>query len=219
MSPRTKQAIILAINSNKNYICLTNVSLDSMTDRKKEVLISSQNVLKEKGYAATSVRDIAKALDMEPASLYSHFESKEDILKITCFEMADKFELAVKEVNDIYFNAEEKLRMAIKFHVEILTQNLDAAIIFIRDWRNLSPDSLQKFIAKRNIYEEGFREIVQTGIDEGVFNDTDKKFAALTILSSVNWIVEWYKEDGNLNPDQIAEKLSNFILTGLKKGA
>ena len=188
-----------------------------MTKRKKEILALSQSVLKEKGYAATSVRDIAKALDMEPASLYSHFKSKEDILKITCFEMADKFELAVKEVNDIYFNAEEKLRMAIKLHVEILTQNLDSALIFIRDWRNLTGTSLTQFTAKRNVYEEGFREIVQTGIDEGIFNETDKKFAALTILSSVNWIVEWYKPDGNLNAEQIAHKLSNFILSGLKK--
>ena len=188
-----------------------------MTKRKKEILSLSQSVLKEKGYAATSVRDIAKALDMEPASLYSHFKSKEDILKITCFEMADKFELAVKEVNDIYFNAEEKLRMAIKLHVEILTSHLDSALIFIRDWRNLTGESLDQFIAKRNVYEAGFREIVQTGIDEGVFKETDKKFAALTILSSVNWIVEWYKPNGTLNPEQIAEKLSAFILSGLEK--
>jgi hypothetical protein len=80
----------------------------------------------------------------------------------------------------------------------------------------LTGTSLEKFIANRNSYEAGFREIVQTGIDEGVFNETDKKFAALTILSSVNWIVEWYKPDGNLNAEQIAEKLSDFILSGLK---
>ncbi|MGB0850684.1 MAG: TetR/AcrR family transcriptional regulator [Bacteroidia bacterium] len=188
-----------------------------MTKRKKEILLLAQNVLKEKGYAATSVRDIAKALDMEPASLYSHFKNKEDILKLTCFEMADRFELAVKEVNDIYFNAEEKLRMAIQFHVELLTNNLDSAIIFIRDWRNLTDKTLEEFVAKRNVYEEGFREIVQTGIDEGIFNETDKKFAALTILSSVNWIVEWYKPDGKLSAKEIADKLSDFILTGLKK--
>jgi hypothetical protein len=131
--------------------------------------------------------------------------------------MADKFELAIKEVNDIYFNAEEKLRMGIKLHVEILTQNLDSSLIFIRDWRNLTGTSLVQFTAKRNVYEEGFREIVQTGINEGIFNDTDKKFAALTILSSVNWIVEWYQPDGNLDAKQIADKLSNFILSGLKK--
>lgn len=188
-----------------------------MTKRKKEILALAQNIIKEKGYAATSVRDIAKAIEMEPASLYSHFENKEDLLRITCFEMAEKFELAVKEVNDIYFNAEEKLRMAIQFHVEILTENLDSAIIFIRDWRNLTGDSLTEFIAKRNNYEVGVREIIQTGIDEGVFIDADKKFAALTILSSVNWIVEWYKPDGNLSAKEIADKLSDFILSGLEK--
>ncbi len=188
-----------------------------MTERKREVIAEAQKVLKDKGFAATSVRDIAKALDMEPASLYSHFSSKEDILKITCFDMAQKFELAVKEVNDIYFNAEEKLRMAIKFHVQILTENLDSAIIFIRDWRNLTGESLEQFVAKRNIYEEGIREIVQTGIDEGIFNETDKKFAALTILSSVNWIVEWYHPNGKLTAEEIASKLSDFILSGLKK--
>lgn len=188
-----------------------------MTERKREIIAEAQRVLKDKGFAATSVRDIAKALEMEPASLYSHFSSKEDILKITCFDMAQKFELAVKEVNDIYFNAEEKLRMAIKLHVQILTDNLDSAIIFIRDWRNLTGESLEQFIAKRNVYEDGMREIVQTGIDEGIFNETDKKFAALTILSSVNWIVEWYQPNGKLTPEEIAEKLSGFILSGLKK--
>ncbi len=188
-----------------------------MTERKREILAASQNVLKEKGYAATSVRDIAKALSMEPASLYSHFKSKEDILKITCFEMADKLEIGIAEVNDIYFNAEEKLRTAINLHVKVLTQNLNSAMIFIRDWRNLTGKSLDQFILKRNAYEAGFREIVQTGINEGIFNETDKKFAALTILSSVNWIVEWYKEDGSLSSEQIATKLSDFILSGLKK--
>jgi TetR/AcrR family transcriptional regulator, cholesterol catabolism regulator len=154
---------------------------------------------------------------MEPASLYSHFKSKEDILKITCFDMADKLELGIAEVNDIYFNAEEKLRIAINLHVKVLTQNLNSAMIFIRDWRNLTGKSLDQFILKRNAYEAGFREIVQTGINEGIFNETDKKFAALTILSSVNWIVEWYKEDGSLSSEQIATKLSDFILSGLKK--
>jgi len=188
-----------------------------MTERKREILAASQNALKEKGYAATSVRDIAKALSMEPASLYSHFKSKEDILKITCFDMADKLEIGIAEVNDIYFNAEEKLRTAINLHVKVLTQNLNSAMIFIRDWRNLTGKSLDQFILKRNAYEAGFREIVQTGINEGIFNETDKKFAALTILSSVNWIVEWYKEDGSLSSEQIATKLSDFILSGLKK--
>lgn len=188
------------------------------TERKREILSKSLELFKEKGYASTSVRDIAKALSIEPASLYSHITTKEDILKISCFEMAERFATAIDEVNDIYFNAEERLRMAIKFHVDILTSNIDAAVVFIRDWRNLGEESKEKFIALRNTYEEGIRAIIKSGIDEGTFKETDVKFAALTILSSLNWIVEWYKEDGNLTPEEIANKLSEFVLSGLKKG-
>lgn len=188
------------------------------TERKRAILATSQRLFKEKGYASTSVRDIAKALNIEPASLYSHIKTKEDILKITCLEMAERFETAIKEVNDIYFNAEERIKMAIQFHVEILTSNLDAAVVFIRDWRNLSDDVKSEFIQKRNAYEEGIRDIIQAGINEGNFSEIDVKIAALTILSSVNWIVEWYQEDGRLTPKEIAEKLSRFVLTGLKSG-
>lgn len=188
-----------------------------MTDRKREIITNTQRILNEKGYAATSVRDIAKALNMEPASLYSHFNSKEDILKITCFELAEKFSTAIKEVNDIYFNAEDKLKMAIQFHVEILTSNLASASIFLRDWRNLSEFAYNDFIQKRNEYESGLREIVKEGVTEGIFKEVDEKFATLTILSSVNWIVEWYNPQGTYTPKEIAEKLSDFILKGLVK--
>jgi AcrR family transcriptional regulator len=188
------------------------------TERKRAILATSQQLFREKGYVSTSVRDIAKALDIEPASLYSHINTKEDILKITCFEMAEQFEKAIQEVNDIYFNADERLKMAIQLHVEILTANVDAAVVFIRDWRNLSPESKEEFIQMRNRYEEGIRKIIQDGIDEGNFEPIDVKIAALTILSSVNWIVEWYRDEGRLGPKEIAEKLSGFVLSGLKSG-
>ena len=66
-------------------------------------------------------------------------------------------------------------------------------------------------------FEEGFRNIVQGGIDEGAFQEVDRKIASLTILSSLNWVVEWYKKEGQLNPEEIADGLTKFILRGLKK--
>jgi AcrR family transcriptional regulator len=188
-----------------------------MTQRKKEILEVAEQIFREKGYDSASMRDIAKACGLEPASLYSHFESKNEMLRTICFELADKFELAIREVNDIYFNAEEKLQMAVQSHIEVLTENLNASVVFLRDWRHLEEGDLSEFISKRDTYEEGIIQIVKEGIYEEKFAETDPKFAALTILSSVNWIVEWYKEDGPLSPKEIAEKLINFILTGLYK--
>lgn len=189
-----------------------------MTERKLEILQIAQDLFKLKGYAASSVRDIAKAANVEPASLYSHISGKEELLDMTCFNMAEKFLIGIQEVNDIYFDAAQKLKMAVDSHVQILTKNLSAAVVFQRDWRHLNAERKAEFITLRNQYEAGFREIVQNGIDEGLFNEVDVKFASLTMLSSLNWIVEWYDEQGTLSPAEIAENLYNFILTGLKKG-
>lgn len=187
------------------------------TQRKEEILQVSQRLFREQGYASTSMRDIASALGMEPASLYSHIKSKEDLLAQTCFEMAEKFLLAIDEVNDIYFDAEQKVKMAVENHVEILTSNLNAAVVFVREWRHLSEPAYSRFLEMRHRYEAGIREIIQTGINENKFNEVDKKFAALTILSSVNWIVEWYRPEGSKSSSEIAAELTRFILTGLKK--
>ena len=188
-----------------------------MTERKLAILQIAQRLFMEKGYTATSVRDIAKAAGVEAASLYSHINGKEELLDRTCFDMAEKFLTGIEEVNDIYFDAAQKLKMAIDTHVNILTNNIEASVVFQRDWRHLNAERRTEFIKLRNEYEDGFRVIVQNGIDEGLFSEVDVKFAALTVLSSLNWIVEWYDPKGKLTASEIATNLYNFTFTGLKK--
>lgn len=188
-----------------------------MTERKKEILELAQVLFREKGYAAASVRDIASSAGVEPASLYSHIKGKEEILDAICFDMAEKFATSIHEVNDIYFDALQRLQMAVKSHIELLTKFPDASVVFLRDWRYLSDDRRAEFIALRDAYEAELRKIIQCGIDEGSFKETDVKFATLTILSSMNWVVEWYKEDGKLTTLQIADRITEFILQGLLK--
>jgi len=185
--------------------------------RKDQIFRTAAKLFREKGFEAASMRDIAAELGIEAASLYSHIKSKDEILETICFRMADEFLTAIAEVNDIYFNAEEKLRMAIRNHVRIIADDLDSSTVFLREWRNLTGEKLKDFIGLRNKYENGFREIIQLGEDENVFDAVDKKFAVLTILSAVNWIVEWYKPGGTMSPEEIAKNLSDFILTGLGK--
>jgi AcrR family transcriptional regulator len=187
------------------------------TDRKTEILQAAQRLFRKQGYAVASMRDIASDMQMEAASLYNHIDSKEEILNITCFNLAEKLNSGLEEINDIYFNAEEKLRTAVKMHVKTLTEDLNAAYVFIHDWRNLSEPKLSQFISHRNLYEKGFTTILEEGEKEGAFKEVDNKFAVLTILSSLNWIVEWYKADGKMSPEEIATKLSDFILSGLSK--
>lgn len=187
------------------------------SNRKQELINTAAQLFKQKGFASTSMRDLAAEIGMEAASLYHHIKSKDELLEVICFDLAGKLTTAIAEVNDIYFNAEDKLRMAIKNHVEILTQNIHFSTVFIQDWRHLTEPKLTEFRALRDAYEQGIRVIVQEGKNEDIFDDVDEKFAALTILSTLNWINEWYNPTGKMNAEQIAQKLSDFILGGLRK--
>lgn len=184
--------------------------------RKDQITEAAAKLFREKGFEAASMRDIAASLGIEAASLYSHIKSKDEILETICFNMAGKLLKAIDEVNDIYFNAEEKLGMAVKNHVKIVTGDLDASSVFIREWRRLTKPKLKEFIKLRNKYEEGFTQVLVNGENENVFEAPDKKFAVLTILSALNWITEWYDPKGKMTPDEIAEHLTEFILTGLR---
>ena len=185
--------------------------------KKAQLFEAALGLMRKNGYQGTSMRDIAAALNMEAASLYNHIDSKEEILHQTCFSLASAFIRAMDEINDIYFNGEEKLKMAVRNHIHILTEHLDASYVFIHEWRNLSEPQKSEFIALRDEYEQKFRVILKNGEDDGAFNEVNNKFAVLTILSSLNWVVEWYNPKGEMTAEQIADKLTDFILSGLKK--
>jgi TetR/AcrR family transcriptional regulator, cholesterol catabolism regulator len=184
--------------------------------RKEQIIKAAEKLFKDKGFEGTSMRNIASSVGIEAASLYSHIKSKDELLDTICFRMADELIKSIDEVNDMYFNAEEKLRMAITNHVKIIAGDLNASSVFLKEWRHLTKPRLKEFIALRNRYEEGFTKILMNGEHENVFNAPDKKFAVLTILSAVNWIVEWYNPKGKMSPDEVAEHLADFILTGLR---
>jgi AcrR family transcriptional regulator len=186
-----------------------------MSPRKIQILQQASALMRNKGYASTTVRDIASSLNIEAASLYNHISSKEEILETICASLANQFETGILEINDIYFNATEKLRMAIESHILILTQDLNASYVFIHEWRNLGETALNEFVRRRDLYEKEFRDILFLGEQEGTFTDVDEKFVVITILSSLNSTIEWYKPNGQLSPKEVSNKLSDFILNGI----
>jgi AcrR family transcriptional regulator len=185
--------------------------------RKEEIRQKALEIMKIHGFNGLTMRLLAKEIGIEAPSIYNHIASKDELLESVCFDLASRFESAVMEVKDIYFNASEKLFMLVKFHVEILCNDLNASSVFMHDWRYLKDSSRKVFIQKRNNYELQIREIIHLGIKEGYFNEVETKFATITLLSSLNSVVEWYKPSGSLTPEQVAIQLNQFVQTGLRK--
>ncbi|MCH9034645.1 MAG: TetR family transcriptional regulator [Planctomycetes bacterium] len=185
--------------------------------RRDEVLSAAERLFAEHGYQATSVRDIADVMDLQAGSLYAHIESKDDLLWDIVTRAADGFFEAVQPIVSADLVPMEKLRRLISAHVQVITANLDAASVYSTEWRHLAADRKSEFAKRRNTYEKLVRGLVRDCIREGTFADVDEKFATLLILSSINWIYQWYRADGPMTPEEIARKLTDLLFNGLRR--
>lgn len=186
-------------------------------DRRSDVLEAAEKLFSARGYEATSVRDIADVLHIQPGSLYTHIDTKEDLLWEILTRAADRFFEAVRPIAESKLVTVEKLKRAIAAHVAVVTRSASAAGIFTTEWRHLGDERRTMFAARRDEYERMFRKMVHDAIREGVFSDVDEKFATLLILSSLNWIYQWYRPDGAMTPEEIARRITDLLFNGLRR--
>ena len=186
--------------------------------RKDEILAVAEKMFAERGYHATSVRDIAEALSIKAGSLYAHIDNKEDLLWEMLNAAADRFFAAVRPTIESDLIPLEKLRRVIAAHVDVVTSNVTSAAVYSTQWRHLNEPRRGEFAARRDSYEKMFRDLLRDCIRAGAVADVDEKFATLLILSSINWIYQWYRVDGPMTPQEIARKLTDMLLNGLRRG-
>ncbi len=186
--------------------------------RKEQVIRSAAALFREKGYAASSMRDLAQKLGIEAASLYSHIKSKEEILQSLCFDMAAEFRKSLAEVESKNVSATEKLRLGIVGHIQVMAKDLVASAVFMNEHRHLSQPYLRDFLLLRINYINRFKAIIEEGASTGEFkDDIDKKLAVMTLFSSLNWMPMWYDPSSKIDPTDLGQQLADMLVNGLKK--
>lgn len=184
-------------------------------NRKQHILEAAAQLFREKGYSATSMRDLAKAVDLKASSLYNHISGKEEILRDICFSNAKRFLEALKQVESGKENAAGKVRALIRLHIQVATEDLTSIMALNDEWRHLSEPHLSEFIAMRKDYEQRFRAIIEQGIKDGSFKRYDAGIALNTIFSAMRWIYDWYRPGRNISIEQLEEEVAGLLLNGL----
>jgi AcrR family transcriptional regulator len=190
----------------------------SNLSRKEQVIRTAAELFKEKGYVASSMRDLAQKLGIEAASLYSHIKSKEEILHSLCFDMAAEFRKSLDAVEKLDVPASEKLRQGIIGHIRVMAKDLIASAVFMNEHRHLSQPYLRDFLLLRINYINRFKHFIEEGVRRGDFKNTiDKKLAVMTLFSSLNWMPQWYDPAANINSTQLGEQLADMLINGMRK--
>ncbi|TVR79092.1 MAG: TetR/AcrR family transcriptional regulator [Chitinophagaceae bacterium] len=184
-------------------------------NRKSQIRQTACLLFREKGYAGTSMRDLAKHIGIEPASLYSHIKSKENILQDICFGMAKDFFSAFNDVLIENDTPEIKLKKAIEGHIKVILNNADASAVFFYDWRYLSAENLTKFKAMRRKYEKGFENILEEGVDLGSFKEINIRFTIQSLFSCINWLYDWKKVAMFADAEEMSTNFTNIFFNGI----
>jgi AcrR family transcriptional regulator len=187
--------------------------------RRREIDEVASELFHANGYAATSVRDIARALDIQGASLYAHVASKEDVLWSIVDGAATAFEAKADEAESETATADpvERLAALVEAHVDVVTADPERASVFVTEWRHLSGDRRASIARRRDAYEARFRAVIEDGTAVGAFRSTDTALAATFILTALNGIATWYRPDGRLSADRIADHYVDLALRSLSE--
>jgi TetR/AcrR family transcriptional regulator, cholesterol catabolism regulator len=187
--------------------------------REGQVRAAALRLFREKGYHATSMRDIANAVGINKGSLYSYIHSKEDLL-IPVFERAMGVLLEQMEhiSDDASLSPTERLRRAIHAHVTAVADNLDVLTVYLSEWRQLGAESLTTVRLQRERYASLFSQILHDGVQSGEFRPMDTSIVMLGVIGMCNYLFRWYRPDGRLTPAQIADELIAMVSVGVRSG-
>jgi TetR/AcrR family transcriptional regulator, cholesterol catabolism regulator len=185
------------------------------TTRRRAIEDAASDLFRRQGYAATSVRDIAGALDMRGASLYSHVASKEDVLWSIVDRVATRFEQAADRAVAGADDPALTLARLVRAHVAAIVEDVGEASVFIHEWRHLSPERRSAVLARRDAYEARFRGVIDAGIAEGTFAITDPAIAATFLLTALNGIPTWYQPSGPVRPADLGDRYAEMTVRSL----
>lgn len=189
--------------------------LAPLSERRDEILEAAGQLFSQRGFHATSMRDLAQAVNLQGGSLYAHIDSKEELLLELVNRAAARF-IAAAEAVPATLSSPERLERLVRGHLEVIAEELGSATVFFHEWKFLSPELQARVKALRDTYEAYWLEAIGEGVRRGELKVDDVRVATLFVLSALNWTYQWYQPGGKLSLGALSEQYSQLILSALQ---
>lgn len=179
--------------------------------RREDLLHAAARLFVAKGFDATTTRDIAEAVGMRSGSPFYHFRSKQDLLKAAMIEGLEtgcrRLQAAIEDVAD----PEQRLRVMIRTHLGNLLEGDCQAPMLLFESRSLDAAARAEIAAVADRYQR----VWQTTLDELAASGRLRSSARplrLFLFGMLNWSSQWYRPDGELSLDEIADAAAELLL-------
>ena len=183
--------------------------------REDQILDAAARAFATRGYDCTSMQEIAQSVGLSKPTLYHYFRSKEEI----CTRLSVRTLVALYHhvaPNTTTGNARTRITAFMTLHAQFFEQNYWAFIAMIVSLQPLILERHEQAVHWRDRYENHLRDLLREGIHNGQLRDTDPIMTGRAILSTLNWMIRWYRPDGPSTAEDIARTYADIILHGLE---
>ena len=184
-------------------------------ERLAEVYRTAAQIILRKGYDATSINDIANALGMTKAGLYHYINGKKellfDIMNFGLDELDEEVATPARSIAD----PSARLRFIIASHAQLVTRGQGAITILVDEITALPPAQNRIITRRKREYFNRLRDLLNELKAAGKLHDVNTTAATFSLLGMVNWLSRWFRQDGDLTQEQVAEQIVKIALHGL----
>lgn len=178
-----------------------------------ELVDAAANVFYEKGYGASSIQDVADRVQLLKGSIYHYIKTKEDLL----FAVAEEAHLSsaqiIEKLRATDLDPATELAAFVRAHLELLIRERVKLTVYLHDFRSLTDQHRDIVAGYRRAYSSYVRDLVARGQESGVFSSSvNPRLATLSILGTVNWTYEWFREDDEDSLEDVIVAFSECAL-------
>jgi AcrR family transcriptional regulator len=185
-------------------------------ETRRALLDSAINLFDRQGFAETSVQEIVDDANLTKGAFYHHFDVKEEVLYEIQAEYIDHQVDEVERVVAVSSDPIEQLRGLVHQSVRAVSTHRAHVSVFLQERRYLTGERFAAVKARRNVVEQRFVDVIQRGIDAGVFHSSSNpRVIAFAIIGMSAWVQQWFDESGRLDVGQVADIFWDLIADGL----
>ncbi len=190
---------------------------DVHRERHREVLETAARLIREQGYEAASVQDIADACGLTKAGLYYYIRSKEDLLlEIMSYGM-DIFEERVLLPVLAIADPVERLKACMERNIHLVTEERSKEVtVILHEHETLTGAARQQINARKKRYVHFLEASFEEAMREGRIRRVEPRVAAFSFLGMVLWIYKWFRLDGKIPADRLAAEMQDLFFGGLE---
>lgn len=176
-------------------------------------------LIAERGFAAVTLRDLAREVGIQPGSVYRYYPSKNDLLLRIMVDHLEELLAQWQAASEGIADPLERLKAFIAFHVTYHANRQKEVFISNMEIRGLTTEHRRVVVALRQTYEESLRDILTDGMDAGQFRGGDAQVSSYAILAMLTGLTAWFRENGRLSRPELVRLYEDLVLEGVMANA